>query len=214
MSCGSWWSQVALLISILGGMVVVVAAHWEGGQHGAVTRCTSWEVTKHAGISRGATGAEDIQHYKGSGLSNASHSCRPESLRIQGISCLCTDVFPVQALHDKPLQWSYKQLLIWFGKLAQRFLLLIKSVSFFTCWTLSPVKPWHWRNEQQTQQIIYRYQTPSFRGTWHKQTPLAGAICCLPLWIHLWRQMKRDFLEAPGVPGVWEQRAGSEIQPS
>jgi len=47
MSCGSRWSQVALLISILG---VVVAAHWEGGQHGAITRRTSWEHTEHAGF--------------------------------------------------------------------------------------------------------------------------------------------------------------------
>lgn len=47
MSCGSQWSQVALLISILG---VVVAAPWQGGQRGAVTRWASWGVTEHIGF--------------------------------------------------------------------------------------------------------------------------------------------------------------------
>lgn len=47
MSCSSRWSQVALLISILG---VVVAAPWQGEQRGTVTRWASWGVTEHNGF--------------------------------------------------------------------------------------------------------------------------------------------------------------------
>lgn len=97
MSCGSQWSQVALLISILGG---VVTAPWQGEQCGAVTRWASWRVTEHTGFQGVQLELKIFSIIKDLAFQILFTVTGQNNKKNQGVSCLYIDVSHVQALYE------------------------------------------------------------------------------------------------------------------